>query len=185
MSKGVDILGALDQVRGFFSEISTLLSTADAMMQKREWKPHKGSQVTSDLSYALQGAPQWMPHYVCRCYVHAGRPVLASIGVAMGVFPGDSKSEARLYEPLICGSVFLYDSDAQIDTWHLEFSTYHMWIPNRTDDGQPQIVSPQTVWPGDRCLAKELRSFALPLVDVVSADALRTRIVEPLIALTK
>jgi len=185
MSQGAELLAVLNQVREFFQETSSLLSTADAMMQKHAWRPTKGGQVTADMSWALANARLWMPHYLCRSYRReANAEVLASISIILGMFEGNPDDQKRLSEPLVCASLFQYDSGGKTDEWRLEFSTWHLWMPDRRDDGTVCSVDPRAAWPEEKWTAARLHTFAIPLFELSSAKDLQHRIVDPLLKLS-
>jgi hypothetical protein len=179
---GQDVLLAINQVREFFEETGKLLATADTQMEQAGWKPAKGSAVTADMSWALQNPRMWMPHYLCRFYAKQEKPsLLASLCVLIGVF--DQNDRDRLTQPLLIGSVFDYGGKKP-DGWSMDYCNWHLYIPNRTDDGTVYRVDPRKQWPEDKCLAEELRSFALPLVDLSDANDLKSKVVTPLLKLT-
>src|SRR3954451_12928187 len=161
MNSGTELLAVLNQVRDFFEQAAGLLATTDAMMQKADWKPLKGTMATSDLSYALHGPRQWMPHYLCRSYEHTDKPtLLASVSIVLGMFERDPNELKKLTEPLVCGSSFTYEDGKRKEGWLYEFSTWHLYMPNRRDDGSVCGVDPRVEWPGEKCTASLMQSFA-------------------------
>jgi hypothetical protein len=178
---GSDLLKVFDEIRDLFEQIGSLLSTADALMEKSKWKPFKGNLVTSDNSTALPYPRQWMPHYFCRPYANDQRgKVIGSVGVLIGMYEQDLPSRQLLSEPLICGSAFQGVTKEQ---WEYEFSMWHVYMPKRKDDGTVSTVDPRIIWKGESNNASKMSSFAFPLLEITDANDLKRRIVDPLLDL--
>ena len=48
-----------------------------------------------------------------------------------------------------------------------------------------KYAHPRTEWPEEKCLAHEIRTFAWPLLDMADSDALRKKVIDPLLNLTR
>lgn len=179
---GKQMLVAINQVRSLFEEIARLLATSDALMAETGWKALRGSTVTSDLSYGLNGPRQWMATYLCRFYQHPNHPsMLPCVSVHLGTF---FECPAPLDEPLVAGEVFDYGKGKiAADSYEMDFCNWPLYIKDRKDDGSVSVVVPQIEWPKDKCPAQQLSSFSLPLVDISDSSILRAKVIDPLLAL--
>jgi hypothetical protein len=176
---GKEFLAALNQVRNLFEEMSRLLSTADASMQEAGWKPLKGSQVTAEMSWAIYAPRQWMPSYLCRFYENATKPhLLPCVSLLLGVY--EASEQGLLTEPLIAASLCDYGKGNKVAGWQYHYCNWHLWSPNRKDDGTVCTVDPMKVWPEEKCQATLISSFALPLMTITDAASLKERITLPL-----
>ena len=176
---GKELLAALNQVRGLFEEMSRLLSTSEALMQESGWKPMKGSQATAEMSWAIHLPRQWMPRYLCRFYESASSPhLLPCVSIQLGVY--EASEEVDLSEPLIVASLYDYGKGNKVVGWDYHYCEWHLWSPNRKDDGTICTVNPMNIWPEYKFQAALLSSFALPLMTIIDTASLKEHVTLPL-----
>lgn len=175
---GLELYGVIKQVRSFFEEIARLLSTADSHMTEVGWKSLTGNSATAELSYSLNTPRQWMPHYLGRFYQHPDRPdLLPFVSILIGVL---YDNEDLLKEPLISAGFFDFGNGKKVAEWGIRYSNWHLYIPNRQDDGTVCTVDPRIAWPEEKCVAQQLSSFALPLLSISDSNSLREKVTGPL-----
>jgi hypothetical protein len=191
MTQGVDTLRAVRQIRELLVEISLLLKTADDQMKERDWHEKIGNICVSGASQSLQNPRWWMPHKLHRYYKHdrwSHRLVAISV-----ILDAEPEYKDLVVEPLASGIVFDYGDGQLMGTMTAEQYDYAGWhiympgyMPERKRDGTVLVCgNPEKEWPKDKCKARRVASFALPLVDISDSDLLLTKLVERLVGLAE
>lgn len=182
--QGQLLLQAVRQVRGYFGEVSVLLRTVDAAMNAEGWTT-EGNGCLYDMSYTIQQPDRWMPAFICRHYTnkqHAN--VWATACVVVEYLEAIPKP---VVEPLLIGQVFTFPAGLNRDKWltKAQYANWHVWLPDRQDDGSVSTIDPRKQWPEEKTLAEEMKSFARPLVEFADEQAVKTLFVSPLAILAK
>lgn len=173
---GKTTLAALGEVRRFFGEISKMLLAADAMMRDAGWEQRNGSTATAGNAFSIHSPQYWMPSKLFRFYrCDASNLLIPCVSVILG------SDEKNLDEPLVCGAVVEYETNnLPVGTQLYGISTWHLWVPDRKDDGSTNCIEPRALWPTETG-AKKMTSFALPLMVIKESSSLRELVIEPVL----
>jgi len=182
-STGTETYAVIESVRRLFEEISKLLGTADSMMAASGWKPRAANTITAGTSAALYAPRKWMPHTLFRFYSNPGsEDLLGCVAVVLGIESEDEDSP-RLDEPLVIGMLMDYGAGNPVpSSWRYEYSNWHLWVPDRTDDGKIHEVLPAELKVGAGCPATRMYTLAVPLLEMANSDVLSRRVVQPLLS---
>jgi hypothetical protein len=175
---GKSTLAALRQIREFCSEASKMLLEADARMHDAAWKERSGSVATAGNAFSIHSPRNWIPSKLFRFY---RRDASSGIIPCISVILESEDRTLRLDEPLVAGTVVEYEAnDLPVGVQLYAISTWHLWVPDRKDDGSLHRVVPMKLWPGETT-AKQMTSFALPLVSVRDRTSLRDLVIAPML----
>jgi hypothetical protein len=172
---GVELLRALRSVRGFFTDLSQLLVTAQMLMARHGWET-KDAYCLFGLSYSVSQGDRWLPCVAWRRLTNAAFPGTVAI---ISVLLGDYDKSTKLEEPVVSAGVFLMSHDqAQLETWN---ACWCGWsgVPAA---GQSNTITntdgrhPDWGW-------RVHRYFAQPLVAISNQEALQRLIIDPLLVL--
>ena len=184
-NSGTDLIKVLNQVQDFFGEVAALLLTADSLMAKADWISRTGNTAISGMSYSLYYPRQWLPNFPYRFYENKNTPHLLPL-ISTIISVGNKKDQELLPQPLISAALYEYQGNGEaINTEkYYEFASWHLWMPNRRNDGTICELDPRIDpdW-ANECSARNIKSFALPLFDISDANTLQKRIIEPLLTL--
>src|SRR6266568_17529 len=187
-TEGQDTLKAVSQVRNLFKQVGLLLKTADDQMKGQGWQEKAGNYCVTGSSTTLPNPEYWMPYHVFRFYSRNSFPErLVAISVILDV---EAEYRDLLNEPIASGIVYDYGEGQTVGTvtseqydynyagWHIYMPGY---MPERKNDGTILVCTdPAATWPKDKCTAKRVASFAVPLVHISDSSTLFGRLVEPL-----
>jgi len=182
---GRQMLALLDEMRRFHSQLALLLGTCEELMGERGWENAATDSAAWAYGSTSSDRPRgWMPSEIFRFYVNeklAG--VLAFTSVVLQDAEGDFTRP--LQEPLMCGGWFTYDAIPKISSsiqWHSRWHCYH---EDRRDDASWQEMMTSAMKAEDvkkyQYGFKRVRTFAVPLAQIVDAASLQTGVVNPLI----
>jgi len=182
-SSGAQVLGAMQQVRGLFRELSQMLLSADYLMGQAGWKPAFGTTTISEATYNVNRPNLWLPNFVFRIYDTNTHPELwGAIVVALSnELPEPPK--ALITEPLVHGLLLEYESKDKVPA-RLDAATYkllflHEAISGRTHDGQ---VTTMPWVSNDTCQAVKVSTWTVPMVEVTDSEVLKTRVIQGFVA---
>jgi hypothetical protein len=176
---GDNFLAAIRQVRKLMEEVATLLLEVDGLMGREGWEPRSGSTTLSGGSTSINWAKNWLPYHVFRFYKNSEHPTLIP---CVTVLMDTNQPKVKLKEPYISALAMAYEAGSPLpEGWQLYSSAnWHLFVPNRKDDGTLNICEPRKLWPNDST-AKRMVSFAVPLVDVKDRHMLQSLITTPLL----
>jgi hypothetical protein len=175
---GKSTLAALRQVRRFFGDVSKMLLEADSMMGEKGWEQRNGSTATAGNAFSIHSPRNWMPSKLFRFY---RREESALVVPCISVLLESDEKKLRLDEPLVSDVVMEYETnDLPVGIQLYAISTWHLWAPDRKDDGSLRSIEPRALWPNETT-AKKMTSFALPLMSIREPANLRDLVITPIL----
>lgn len=175
---GQDILEAVRSMRKLMEDVGLLLQTAASELEQSGWEAFGTNAATADTSSSINNPRKWMPRYAFRFATHPQRPgVLAFVSVIL-----DHASELDLVrEPLAGAGWMTYAKETVTpdDMWYWH-ARIHLWLPGRKDDGSLIRADAEDLPKSWNVSFKEVSTLAVPLVEIVNAEAIRRRITGPL-----
>ncbi len=178
-----NIVDGFGELRKFCKQVALLLKEAREMMKDKDWKRANPAEVF-DTSRSIDDPKRWLPYEFCRFFKNAKYPSLLSY-VAVNV--GDP--EGCPIDCALCSAGVLDFQDTMNpnkgEHW---WSRWHLYIlRRRKDDGTPCVDEPPgNEWPKEQLdqipagLSK-VTTLAYPLVKITDPEALREKIVKPLL----
>lgn len=176
-SNGNEILASLRQLQHFYRDCALLLKTGEASLMEAGWVNSSGNRVIADLSKSIEYPDYWPPYYAFRFFESdRHKSLLAFLSVIF-----DLPEEPKLItEPLVSAGLFGFEEE-KVGAWEYHYATLHLWMPKRRDDGSFLTVDPRKEWPDDGYKMSQLRTLALPLTSISSAQCLKDKIIRPLL----
>jgi hypothetical protein len=176
---GRNMLGAIQQVRRLMVDVSKMLLEADAMMGQAGWEQRAGSTAMAGMAYSIHSPRNWIPHQIFRFYRH---PDVKLAIPCVSVLLESADTKPKLLEPHVSGLLMQYETEEAMPEGSALYrtATWHLYVPNRMDDGSLMSIEPRAIWPKDSD-AKKMTSFAVPLVSVRNRDALKEVVISPLL----
>lgn len=179
-------LDLMEELRSFHEQISRLLQTADALMDRRGWKPYSSQCATTASTVADH--TRWCPGTFFRFYLRSDRPrILAFLSTLVGK---DAQAES-LCEPLLSAGCYDFSDGEVGNRWHFYWARRHISLPERKDRGDDGEWIPydpnekelleENVFSNPSPGVKQACSLALPLMDIQSEEKL-AEIVEKLVS---
>jgi hypothetical protein len=176
-----DIIAAVKQFRELYKQIALLLQTADEHMVSRGWE-ERGSQCVSG-SNALKNPREWVPTLIFRMYNGRGnrKNVVAFVSVILSDIPYEADGPVK--EPLVSSGWFEYEvgrkAEKGVDGYG--WTSCHLEIPNRRDDGRVITTSDKRWLEPERWSVVRFSSLAVPLVKIQNSDDLLQRVMKPVL----
>jgi hypothetical protein len=180
---GANFLGAIRQVRRLMTDVSKLLLEVDSLMGQEGWEPRAGSTATAGASYSLSWPRNWIPFHVFRFYRNAD--MHSSIACISVLLEADDR-KIPLNEPHVSALIIEYEAGTALPEGVQLYAcaNWHLYVPNRRDDGTLNFIEPRKLWPSEST-AKKMTSFAVPLVKIRDQITLNETVVMPLLRALK
>lgn len=171
--EGQKILDAVRQLRGFHSDISLLLMTADSAMEELSWQNAKSDRTALyEQSYSITQPQGWMPWEVFRFYKNDTYPrLLASITVMI------DDSQGRISEPLISGAVIEFGGDGLPVNFKSWLGGIFKALDRKAEDGNDFTATAEEIPANWHDGYERVKTFAFPLSEVTTEMVLRERVV--------
>jgi hypothetical protein len=176
---GANFLGAIRQVRRLMTDVSKLLLEVDSLMGQEGWEPRAGSTATAGASYSISWPRNWIPFHVFRFYRNED---MQSAIACVSVLREADDRKIPLNEPHVSASIIEYETGTALPEGVQLYAcaNWHLYVPNRRDDGTLNFVEPRKLWPSEST-AKRMTSFAVPLVKIRDQITLNETVVVPLL----
>ncbi|MDE2321550.1 MAG: hypothetical protein KGL31_06480 [candidate division NC10 bacterium] len=174
---GKNIVSLMQQLRKLCEQISLLLMTADSLMIDRGWRAET-AQPFAGLSYTLSSPRFWIPQDFSRFYKNNNvQHILGFVSVVLD----DAEGSTSLDEPLLTAGWFDYGPGVEVGKrWQYSYARWHLKMPQRSDDGR-LLPASSTIWPKEPLPFLQVSTLGVPLTSILDAEALKSKIVEPLI----
>jgi hypothetical protein len=175
---GNELLLSMRQLACFYRDISVLLKTGEAALEKAGWQS-MGNTAIANRSSSIGSPDYWAPYYLFRFFSsNRYKTLLAFVSVILDL----PEEPRRITEPLVsAGWMDLGKEKMDSDAWEYSHATLHCWMPDRRDDGTFISVNPQKDWPDDGYDISFLSTLAQPLVAVSNSQSLEEKIIKPLL----
>jgi hypothetical protein len=179
MTKGQELYAALRGVRDFLNDLGQLLVAGDMLMAAHSWEPVGDTTCLQGLSYSLYEGRRWMPRAAYRRYTNTEYlRVVAMTSVLL-----DEKDDYSLTEPLVCGLFFVFPEgtpprDVSVEPWNALWPGWRGALP----DGSQVVIDETDPYWKNKWGWRYMKAFACPLVEITSQDALKEKIIDPLLA---
>jgi len=180
--QGVELLKAIKSVRSFLSDVSQLLSTADALMAEKSWESDRGSYCLGGLSYTVGAGHKWMPREAGRSY--RNKDEYPNVIAIISVLLDDDDNDYKLSEPVVSGSCFVFPEDISEKKLSLDYWNYSWfgWFKMNADGipGKFSASAAKGRW-SEVYDWEKVKIFGAPLVSVTNEALLKENIINPLI----
>jgi hypothetical protein len=182
---GGNVLLAVRQIRDLFEEISRLISTANSLMEEQGWNSAIDYSKAISVSNALAQPRSWLPYEIFGLY---RSPDLPHIFAFITVILDHRREQERLAEPLLSAGWFDYGEGNKARTNPpYSFAGWHLEVPDRKNDGTKVATNLQTAPRRIRGQMEKHRidtvtTFALPLVAIGDSNALKEKVIGPLLS---
>lgn len=180
--QGKELKKAIRSMRNFFGDVSHLLRTAEGLMGERSWEVNTGSGCLYEMSYSVNAGHLWMPREAVRTFKSDSYPnVIAMIAV---LFDDYKIEEYELEEPIVSGSYFVFPDEMKMEKIKLDFyqSRQFGWC-EACADGTPVEMDDSDKYWLEEYGWKYMEVFGRPLVEITNEEALKEKIVDPLLGL--
>jgi len=180
--QGRELLKAIKSMRNLFGDVSHLLRTAEALMGERSWEVNTGSGCLYDMSYSVNAGHLWMPREAVRTFKSDSYPeMIAMIAVLLDDYKIE---EYELEEPVVSGSYFVFPKKMEMDKVKLDFyqSRQFGWCEAGVDGTPVEMNDSDKYWLKEYGW-KYMQVFGRPLVEVTNEEALKEKIIDPLLSL--
>lgn len=182
---GKNIVSGFRELRKFCHQVSLLLKTAQEMMADKDWERAKPYAVF-EADPAIDAPDSWLPYGVCRFFQNSDFPRLLCY-IAVSVDDPEEKSPVE-YALLSAGCIVLQLGRNRDKLAHW-MAYWHLFMDSRKDDGSPCLDDePQKTGkpikkgePEPPASFVRVTTFAYPLVEIADPEALREKIVLPLL----
>jgi hypothetical protein len=168
----------------FLGQVSLLMRTAEESLMKRGWREMFNSRQSSSVTSDLLDPERWMPRDVYRLYVAAEEDGSgADFIIYLAVLLDQEGAWAGFNEPWItCGACKFLPGKRPDRVKPHEYYKAHLESEHDPDGAFFEYDHKEgTEWFDRVGLCYEV-SMALPLVEIKSAEDLRRRVVDPLVA---
>jgi hypothetical protein len=160
------------------------LKTATELLEDELWKTTH-PQALFEVSRSIDWPDWWLPYEFCRFFKNHTCPhLLLYIAVNLGDREDDSSVD---YALLSTGCITFKTDEKHAETAHW-WSRWHVYMYElRKDDGSLCVDEPQTRWKSEDGFEKppagivRVTTFAYPLVEITDSEALKEKIVQPLL----
>ena len=182
---GKRLLQLMQQTERTCRQVAQLLETAeDIICEEDGWKnAAMDTSAWGDAAYSINSPNRWMPADAFRLLKFKDVPALVFVSVILRNF---ERSYERFEEPLITAGFLAYAKLPKVDGSIYKLTRCHPYQKARVDDGTWHRTHINQVHEKERkvfgATFQELKSFGLPLVEISDAEAVRQRVVEPLLA---
>ena len=181
-TNGHQILTGLTDTRKFFEQVSLLIRTGEDLLRDEGWETLFGNKC-ADISGHLYRPKKWIPTEIYRFFVVGeDSEENQDMVIFIGVILGNEGGWGGFQEPWItCG---MYQFNEKFDVG--EFRDW-VWVRAHIDDGPWDAdgeFKTATPTPDDKEEWGDLiyqATMALPLTDIDSAQALKQKLIEPLL----
>lgn len=179
--QGKELLQAIKSMRNFFGDVSHLLRTAEALMGEKSWEVNTSSGCLYEMSYSVNAGHLWMPREAVRTFKSDSYPRTI---VMIAVLFDDYKEEYKLEEPVVSGSYFVFPEKMEPEKIKLDFyqSRQFGWCEAAMDGISVEMDDSDKYWYKEYGW-KYMLVFGHPLVEISNEEALKVKIINPLIAL--
>lgn len=175
---GKNIANLIAAFRSLCGDIALLIRTADALMEERGWES-AANQCTS-LGTTPERADAWFPDDVFHFYKRP-EPQYAHLLAFVSTIIASRDPKLRLEEPLVSAGLLEYERGAEaLKSWQWWYAHAHCLSPNRMDDGTIVVNREKHLLVRWNSKVEAVRTLAVPLVRITSADELRTRVIDVL-----
>jgi len=176
-NNGQMILNGLAETREFFEQVSLLIRTAEEDFREKGWELISSSSECSDVTRQLSRPQKWMPRWVARLFINDEHE---NILIYVGVLLDRVGSWAGFREPWITCGLFEYLSGKNPHVnWDLNWVTTHL-ESEKDPDGKFNLREYPPMERESESILKE-STMALPLVEITDANALKQKIIVPLL----
>lgn len=175
---GKNIVHMMGEMKKLFLDIALLLKTADEHMKKMGWTSRSNTCVS--MSYTLDMSSYWFPKFAFRFYKNDGyKHILPFITVVFD----DREEDTYVEEPLLTAGWHDYGKGNEVgQNYELDYANWHIYMPERRDDGTLVVVDPRQEWPQYNYSVQKTTTMAIPLTSITNAEQLKARIIDPLVA---
>ena len=182
MSSGPELLQSIKGVRQFFADIGRLLQAAEGIMAERGWEVVGDATCLFWTSAHVGKAAHWLPRIATRQYVcpEQAPRIMAIVSVLID----DFDMGYTLTEPAVSGAYFVLPDETPSNQCWLE-KWNACWVGYRSVplDGSPYTVDMNDPYWKPVNRFKYMQVFGRPLVEITNQDALKEKIIDPLLGL--
>ena len=178
---GRNIVNSFRELRKFCKDVSLLLMSADGLMLESGWRPFPRIGVLGARSFSVDQSQWWLPLEFVRYYESSDFKNLLPYIV---ILVDDIENNVALDEALLSAGILDYGANGTVADWGYWFSHWHLWMPNRKDDGTLCFEDPRQTWGKEKPPQGivKVTTFAYPLEDITSSESLNQKVIRPLIS---
>lgn len=166
---------AYRMLRDFHTEVATMLGAADAIFAEHGWSDKAGSRCQSDKSSSLHSPLYWLPRDMFRFYEKKATPNRLAF---LSLLVDECDGEAELDQSLLSAGILDYgDKNKEGNEYEYWYARWHLYVDDRTDDGKLCTGGYEDA----PARIKRAVTLALPLDEITGSDALKSRVVVPLL----
>jgi hypothetical protein len=185
--EGRNLATVLDAVNQLHVDVAALLETAVGMMQAEGFDVATDAGSVNGLSTAIYKPRDWMPYEVHRFLISERRPnILVALVVLLR--NREDKEALRFAEPLVATTWFQFDQPAgkyNGKDWKTWYAPWHTWLgPVPHGEWARRAIDQYGMAERERFDYRftALSPRAIRLAAVRDADALKSNVIEPLLA---
>jgi len=174
--QGKVIQDCVSNLIGLYRELQTLLVSADELVSADKWLPF--NRYAASHGKTLDSPERWLAQYVFRFY-HRPETKPDRIMLYLSAILFDSGNPTRIKEPILTAGWVEFGIRAHPDNFPWEDLALHLDIPGAANDGI--VMTHDTASIGKRRKFSKFGTLAVPLVEIDTADALKQRVIAPLL----
>lgn len=174
--QGKAIQDCVSNLITLYRELQTLLVSADELVFTDRWVPFNRYAATHGKT--LDSPEKWLAQYVFRFY---RRPESGHEHILLFVSAilFDSGNPIRIKEHMLTAGWAEFGIPAHPDNFPWEDLKLHLDIPGAANDGS--LMEHDTASMGKNRAFSKFGTLAVPLVEIDTADALKQRVISPLL----
>jgi hypothetical protein len=185
IESATNVVVGFRELRTFCENVGELLTMTNELMTKGGWERISKWVAATEISTNLDSPEYWLPHaFFCFYSDPTSEHLLAFVAVHVDDLWNERPSV--LEEPLICAGYCDYGvGQKAIDEWKKDYAVCgsHLWITNRQDDGTVHVTDASEIWDETPKGSVRVSTFAYPIAVVTDGEALKQKIVQPLLSL--
>jgi hypothetical protein len=172
-------------LRKFCENVAELLVKTNELMEEAGWEQIKRYVPAVEINQSLDNPKWWMPDtFFCYYEGADAQRLLPFIVVVVDDLYGEDPN--RVKEPLISAGWAEYPVDTIAkEEWGKDYRVHysHLWVKNRQDDGTLCSGDARDIWEDKKMEegAIRLTTFAYPIEVITDSEALKEKIVQPLL----
>lgn len=170
---GKQILESTRNFRTYLENISQLLSTAGAMLEKHGYKLWNNTACEGG-SNSIKRPSYWFPQDAFRFFTHKNGRILVVISAILD----DIENPDSLEQPLVSVAWFKYRKE--VGDWEWYFSRIILSVQEYSLDGKMMDVPPETEIISEYKILSS-QALAVPLVAIQSGRDIEEKIISPLV----
>jgi len=172
----------IERLRDLYKDVALLLRTSEGLVaiEGGGWEPARGNTAVAYSSNSLNSPRKWLTGRAFRFFKNVDFPnILLFVCVIL-----DEQNGKEPKQPVVSAGFCDYGEGQDIEGPPLDwwYAWWHLWMPERKDDGSVNSVRPKEEWPEEhKSDIQSVTTLAVPLMEVKSEGDLKEMVIGPIL----